>query len=72
MGDFVRACPKCGDSKYVEVKISTWVTIGDQERSRYNGDIEYDGDSPAECPECGWRGKYGDLDEIDDGDDETE
>ena len=72
MGDFGRACPKCGDSRRVELKVSTWITIHDQQRSRYDGDIEYDANSPAECQGCGWRGTYGTLDELDDGDDETD
>lgn len=72
MGDFARVCPKCGEYEQVEVKVSTWITIHDQQRSRYDGDIEYDDDSLAECMGCGWRGTYGGLEGIDDGDDETD
>jgi hypothetical protein len=69
MGEFIRACPRCGDTRQVELKVSTWITIHDQQPSRYQGDVEYDNDSPAECG-CGWRGRYGDLDEVDDGEDD--
>jgi len=59
-----RRCPQCSSHGPFEVSISTWVLLYDDGTDyAEHGSVEFDDESPAKCPSCGYSGKFGDLDE---------
>lgn len=48
-------CPACGNEDRFRIACTTVFTVTD-EGTEDHGDIEWDDDSYAECPECGRRG----------------
>lgn len=54
-------CPECGQSEAFNVMAASEFTLEDAGTSEH-GDVEYDEDSFASCPVCGWRGKWRDCD----------
>lgn len=60
-------CPNCGQDKYFKVQATSLFVITD-DGSNNGYDIEYDGDSYANCPECDWEGTWGELQEPKNGD----
>lgn len=55
-----RCCPECGQTNRFRVWALSEFVITDEGTSDF-GDVEYDEDSCASCPECGWKGKWGDT-----------
>ena len=58
-------CPKCGCEDEILVRAEMWVSLQDDGTDPFSdslkmlGDVAYDGDSDAACPECGHEGKLG-------------
>jgi hypothetical protein len=45
------ACPACGNDSMLYIAVRTLAVVTDDGAETY-GDMEWDGDSYAECPEC--------------------
>ena len=59
-----RRCPQCSSLGPFEVSISTWALLYDDGTDyAEHASIEFDEESLAKCPCCGYSGKLGDLDE---------
>lgn len=61
------ACPKCGQDDELLVVAKMWVSLRDDgtdpfaDSTKMCGDVEYDNDSSAQCPECGFHGELRDF-----------
>ncbi len=49
------ACPKCGNDAIINVEVRILAAVTDDGAETF-GDMEWDGSSFAECPECEHRG----------------
>jgi hypothetical protein len=49
------ACPKCGNDSRIYIEAITMAEVTDDGAETF-GDMEWDGDSYAECPACEHRG----------------
>lgn len=49
------ACPKCGNDAMIHIEARTLAVVTDDGAETF-GDMEWDGDSYAECPDCHHRG----------------
>lgn len=59
-----RRCPQCSSFGPFEVSISAWVLVHDDGTDyAEHGSVEFDEESLAKCPGCGYSGKFGDFDE---------
>jgi DNA-directed RNA polymerase subunit RPC12/RpoP len=52
------ACPKCGNDERVIIAVKTLATVTDDGAEPF-GDMEWDDDSFARCPECDHWGRLG-------------
>lgn len=48
-------CPLCGNDAIVNIEIKSLAAVTDEGAETF-GDMEWDGDSFAECPECDYCG----------------
>jgi len=59
-----KRCPKCGSFGPFEIAVSMRVLLTDDGcDDAVDSAIEYDDHSPARCPACRYKGKFGDFDE---------
>jgi len=49
------ACPKCGNDAIINVEVRILAAVTDDGAETF-GDMEWDGSSYAECPDCEHRG----------------
>lgn len=49
------ACPKCTNDAEIVIAVTTLARVTD-DGAETHGDMEWDGDSFAECPQCEYRG----------------
>jgi DNA-directed RNA polymerase subunit RPC12/RpoP len=54
------ACPKCGNDSLIYIETTTLAAVTDDGAETF-GDMEWDADSYAECPECGHRSILGEF-----------
>jgi DNA-directed RNA polymerase subunit RPC12/RpoP len=54
------ACPKCGNDSSFRIEARTLAEVTDDGAETF-GDMEWDADSYAECPECGHHGTVGEF-----------
>jgi ribosomal protein S27E len=52
------SCPNCGNDSVVYIETRTLAVVTDDGAETF-GDMEWDADSYAECPECKHRGTVG-------------
>lgn len=50
-------CPKCGQDKRFKIAAQILVTVTDNGVEDIGGDFDWDKDSFAQCPECGYNEK---------------
>jgi DNA-directed RNA polymerase subunit RPC12/RpoP len=54
------ACPQCGNDAMIYIEAKTLAVVTDDGAETF-GDMEWDGDSYAECPDCEHRGTLGEF-----------
>ena len=54
------ACPKCGNDFRIFIEAKTLAVVTDDGAETF-GDMEWDDDSYAECPECQHHGTLGEF-----------
>lgn len=63
-----KRCPRCGQADKILVMAAVTAAVTDDGADldtnpiRGTNDVEYDGASRAQCPECGYQGTWGDFD----------
>lgn len=57
-------CPVCGSSQKLRIAATVWAELGPAGVEDYAGDVEWEDDSSAECQDCNWAGRVGELREI--------
>ena len=50
------ACPQCGNDAMIYIEAKTLTVVTDDGAEAF-GDMDWDGDSYAECPDCQHRGR---------------
>jgi len=62
------ACPKCGHTDGFRIAGLVWLDATDDgtvlSDAPGRGDHEWDGNSPTECPECGYHGRQAEFDGV--------
>jgi hypothetical protein len=55
-----RQCPQCQQTDRFDITATATFRLLD-DGTEYHGDVEYDEDNAAACPDCGWSGKWGET-----------
>ena len=55
-----RQCPQCEQTERFKITATTVFELYDDGTGDHE-DVEYDEESYARCPDCGWEGKWGDT-----------
>ena len=64
-----KACPRCGQEDDIHLLVLTWMSLNDDGTDFYADSLkwmpeaEYDKDTHARCPYCGFAGKLEDFDQ---------